>query len=200
MTVPTSILVECPTCRKETLHEVLSGKMGGKTQTVLDSTVRCRECGQVHHSVMKAEKPIALPVIISWLEKSEKSTITIGPDEVLSVNDEVMCGDNPVLVTSIESNGARVDKAKAREIQTVWGKKFDKVRVPISVSHLGKSYAEHILAVPDEEFFIGDILEVGNREVVIHSIKIEDKSLRTGGAAARDIVRIYASIVRRTTA
>ncbi len=200
MTVPTSILVECPTCRKETLHEVLSGKMGGKTQTVLDSTVRCRECGQVHHSVMKAEKPIALPVIISWLEKSEKSTITIGPDEVLSVNDEVMCGDNPVLVTSIESNGARVDKAKAREIQTVWGKKFDKVRVPVSVSHLGKSYAEHILAVPDEEFFIGDILEVGNREVVIHAIKIEDKSLRTGGAAARDIVRIYASIVRRTSA
>jgi len=199
MTVPTSILVECPICRKETMHEVLAGKLGGKTQTVLDSTVRCRECGQVHHAIMKAEKPISLPVIISWLEKSERSSITLGPDEALSVDDEVMCGDNPVLVTSIESNGARVSKAKAREIQTVWGKKFDKVRVPVSVSHLGKSYPEHILAVPDEEFFIGDILEVGKREVVIHAIKIKDKSLRTGGAAARDIVRMYASIVRRTS-
>lgn len=200
MTVPTSVLVECPACRKETLHEVLAGKFGGKTQTVLDSTVRCRECGHVHHCVLKAEKPVALPVIVSWLESSERASITIGPDEVLSVDDEVMCGDEPVLVTSIESNGARVKKARGRDIQTVWGKKFDKVRVPVSVSHLGKSYSEHILAVPDEEFFVGDMLEVGKREVVIHAIKIKERSLRTGGAAARDIVRVYASVVRRTSA
>jgi uncharacterized Zn finger protein len=56
-----------------------------------------------------------------------------------------------------------------------------------------------MLAVPDEEFGIGDILTVGKRNVVIHTIKIEDKTLKTGAARARDIVRIYANIVRSTS-
>jgi len=199
MTLPTSVMVECPVCKEETLHEVLSGKVGGKSQTVFETTVKCRQCEQVHHAVLKVAKPMELPVIISWLKESVKTSIQLGPDEVLSVNDEIMCGEEPVLVTSIESKGARVKKAKVSNIQTVWGKKFDKVSVPFSVSHVGKSYAEHVLAVPDEEFFVGDMLTVGKHEVVIHSIKIADKSLRTGGALARDIVRVYASIVRRST-
>lgn len=149
--------------------------------------------------VMQAEKPVDLPVIISWIERSIRSSISLGPDEVLSVDDEVMCGEDAVLVTSIESKGARVKRAKVRDIQTVWGKKFDKVRVPFSVSHLGKTYSEFVLAVPDEEFYIGDMIELGKHEVVIHSIKIKDKSLRTGGARARDIVRVYANIVRKTS-
>jgi uncharacterized Zn finger protein len=104
-----------------------------------------------------------------------------------------------VLITSIESKGARVKRAKARDIGTIWGKRFDKVRVPFSVSHLGKSYSDHLLAVPDEEFYIGDIMKVGKHDVVIHSIKTKDKSLHTGGAAAREIVRVYANIVRKTS-
>jgi len=199
MTLPTSVMVECPICREETLHEVLSGKIGGKAQMVLESTVKCRQCGQIHHTVLKVEKPIALPVIISWLDKSTRTSMTVGPDEVVAVDDEVMCGDEPVLITSIESKGARVKRAKARDVDAVWGKKFDKVRVPFSVSHLGKSLSEHVLAVPDEEFFIGDIMRVGKQDVVIHSIKTKDKSLHTGGAPARDIVRVYANIVRKTS-
>ncbi len=199
MTLPTSIMVECPMCRGETLHEVLSGRMGTKGDTVLDSTVKCRSCGHVHHAVLKVEKPIDVPVVISWIDKSKHASIVLGPDEVMAVDDEVMCGEDPVLVTSIESKGARVRQAKARDITTIWAKRFDKVRVPFSVSHLGRSYSEHILAVPDEEFFIGDILKVGKNEVVIHSIKTKEKSLDTGGACARDIVRVYANIVRRTS-
>ncbi|OGD48159.1 MAG: hypothetical protein A3K76_05180 [Euryarchaeota archaeon RBG_13_57_23] len=199
MTVPSSIMVECPVCKQETLHEVLSGKIGGKAQTVLESTVKCKECGHIHHCVLKAEKPVNLPVVISWLDKSRKSSLALGPDEVLSVEDEVMCGDEQIIVTSIESKGARVGRAKARDIQTVWGKRFDKVRVPFSVSQVSKTFSEHILAVPDEEFYVGDILKVGRHEVVIHSIKIKDKSLRMGGARARDIVRVYANIVRKTS-
>ncbi len=199
MTLPSSIMIECPICRAETLHEVLSGRMSGKGEVVLDSTVKCRTCAHVHHAVLKVEKPIEVPVIVSWIDKSKRSAIVLGPDEVMAVDDEIMCGEDPVLVTSIESKGARVTQARARDIVTIWAKKFDKVRVPFSVSHLGKSYSEHVLAVPDEEFFIGDILKVGKNEVVIHSIKTKDKSLDTGGACARDIVRVYANIVRRTS-
>ena len=199
MTVPASIMVECPVCKAETLHEVLSGKIGGKAQTVLESTVKCKECAHIHHSVLKAEKPLELPVVVSWLDKSKRSTLILGPDEVLSVDDEVMCGEEQIIVTSIESKGARVRMAKAKDIQTVWAKRFDKVRVMFSVSHVSKTFSENVLAVPDEEFYVGDILKVGKHEVVIHSIKIKDKSLRMGGAKARDIVRVYANIVRKTS-
>lgn len=199
MALPSSVSVECPVCKQESLHEVLSGKMGGKVQTVFETTVKCKQCGHVHHAVLTVQKPVEIPVIVSWLRESIRSTIALGPDEVLSLEDEVMCGEDPVLITSIESKGARVKRAKAGDIQTVWAKKFDKVRVPFSINHHGKSFSEHVLAVPDEEFFIGDMLTVGKHEVVIHSIKIEDKSLRDGGARARDIVRVYANIVRRST-
>ncbi len=199
MTLPSSIMIECPVCHSETLHEVLSGRMSGKGDTVLESTVKCRTCSHVHHAVLKVERPIDVPVVISWIDQSKRSSITLGPDEVMAVDDEIMCGEDPVLVTSLESHGARVARAKARDIQTIWAKRFDKVRVPFSVSHQGRSFSEHVLAVPDEEFFIGDILKVGRNDVVIHSIKVKDKSLRTGGACARDIVRVYANIVRRTS-
>ena len=177
---------------------MLSGKMGGKAQAIMDSTVRCRQCGHVHHVVIKCEKPVEIPVVISWLTESKRSTISLGPDEVLCVEDEIMCGDEPVLVTSIESKGARPRKAKARDIETIWGKKFDKVRVPFSISRAGKAFSEHVLAVPDEEFFVGDIMTVGNHEVVIHTIKTKGRVLRTGSATAREISRVYANIVRKS--
>lgn len=199
MVLPSSVLVECPICKQESLHEVLSGKMGGKAQTVFEMTVKCRQCSHVHHAVLTVQKPVEIPVVVSWLHESVRSAITLGPDEVLTVNDEIMCGEDPVLITSIESNGARVKRARAGRIQTLWGKKFDKVRVPFSINHHGRSFSEHVLAVPDEEFFIGDMLKIGKHEVVIHSIRIRDRSIRIGSACARDIVRVYANIVRRST-
>lgn len=199
MSVPSSILVECPICGCETLHEILAGRIGGRTRTSLESTVRCRECGHVHKVSLRAEKPIQVPVIISWLERSTRSSISLGADEVLSVGDEVICGEDTVLVTSIESKGARVERARAGDIGTIWGKRFDKVRVPFSISRLGRTFSEFVLAVPDEEFYIGDMLQVGKHEVVIHSIKLKDRSLKKGGARAKDIVRVYANIVRKTS-
>ncbi|MEM0343235.1 MAG: HVO_0476 family zinc finger protein [Thermoplasmata archaeon] len=199
MGAPSSVMVECPDCGRDTLHEVLSGKLGGRSKAVMDSTVRCRECGRVHHVVLKVDRPVEIPVIISWMERSKRASISLGPDEVLSVYDEIMCGEEPVLVTAIESKGGRPRRARARDIQTIWGKRFDKVRVPISISHAGRAYSEHVLAVPDEEFSIGDMLSVGKHEVVIHTIKTSARVIKTGGAQARDIVRVYASVVRRSS-
>jgi uncharacterized Zn finger protein len=198
MEVPSSISIECPLCHKETLHEVLSGRVTGKAENVLESTVRCKECSQVHHVVLRSEKPVEVPVIISWVDESVKSSVTMGPDEVLRVGDEFMVGELPVQVTSIESKGARVRQCVVRDIETVWGKRFEKVRVPVSVGHGGKTYSEHILAAPDEEFAIGDILDVGRRESVVHTIKTRRGVVRSGSVPARYIVRVYAHTVRRS--
>jgi uncharacterized Zn finger protein len=197
MTVPSSVLVDCPVCGEETLHEVLSGRLEGKDQAVMESTVRCRKCGQVHHVVIRCERPIEIPVVISWLQKSVRSTVSLGPEEIVTVGDEMMCGETPMMITSIESKGSRPKRAKAKDVSTIWGKKYDKVRVPFSIGHHGRSHSEHVMAVPDEEFIIGDMLKIGKHEVVIHAIKLEDKVLRDGGASARDIVRVYATVVRK---
>lgn len=199
MTLPTSIMVECPSCKEETLHEVLAGKMGGRKAPVLETTVRCRECGHTHQATLRGEKPVALPVIISWQEKSERVSVSLGPEEAVQVGDEIMCEELPVLVTSIESDGRRLKKAKAKDIDSIWAKRFDKVKVPFSVNHQGKTFSESLIVPPDEEFYIGDIMIVGKRDVVIHSIKTDTKSLRTGGAVAREIVRVYANVIRRTS-
>lgn len=196
---PTSVMVECPACKEETLHQVLSGKIKGKASNVLDSTVKCRTCGRVHHVVLKSEKPVEVQIVVSWLTDSEKSKVVLGPDEVLTVGDEIIVADTPVLVTSIESNGARVEVCKARDIESAWGKRFDRVKLLFSVNHHGKSYSENKIVSPDEEFFVGDLVEVGKRDVVIHAIKTQTRTIRKGGASARDIVRVYANIVRKTS-
>jgi uncharacterized Zn finger protein len=198
MTVPASVLVECPQCKDETLHEVLSGRIGGKSVAVLDSTVKCRNCGHVHHVTVKSVKPVEVPFVISWLEQSTTGKVLLGPDEVLSVGDEVMCGDLPTLVTSIESNGARVKSCKVSRIDNVWAKRFDRLKVPFSVNRHGHTFSTFVMAVPDEEFFIGDIIELEKKPVVIHSIRIKERTIRRGSALARDIVRVYGAVVRKT--
>ena len=150
--------------------------------------------------VLKSGKPVLVPVVVSWQRESRRSSVALGPDEVLSVGDEMMCGDLPVLVTSIESKaGARVDACKAEEISTIWAKRFDKVKVPFSINHHGRTYPEHLVVSPDEEFFIGDMIRVGKRDVVIHTIKTEAKTVRRGVVTARSVVRVYANIVRKTS-
>jgi uncharacterized Zn finger protein len=198
MTVPASVLVECPQCKSETLHEVLAGRLGGRSVSVLDSTVKCRDCGHVHHVTVKTAKPVEIPVVISWLQESSRGKVLLGPDEVLSVGDEVMCGELPTLVTSIESKGARVKSAKASRIDTVWAKRFDKLKVPFSVNNHGRTFSHFVMAVPDEEFCIGDILELDKKPVVIHSIRNKERTIRRGSALARDIVRVYGAVVRKT--
>ena len=200
MTTPASVIVECPICKEETLHQVLSGKISGREAKILDSTVKCRSCGQVHHVILKSEKPVSVPVVVSWLRESTRSSVSLGSDEVLSVDDEMMCGDLPVLVTSIESKaGARVDFSKAKEISTIWAKRFDKVKIPFSINHHGRTYPEQLVVSPDEEFFIGDMMRVGKKDVVIHTIKTRAKTVRRGAVPARDVVRVYANIVRKTS-
>ncbi|MCJ7606378.1 MAG: hypothetical protein MUO94_00840, partial [Thermoplasmata archaeon] len=150
-------------------------------------------------AVLRGEKPVELPVIISWQEKSERVIVSLGPEEGVQVGDEIMCGELPVLVTSIESDGRRLKKARAKDIDSIWAKRFDKVKVPFSINHQGKTSSESLIVLPDEEFYIGEVMLVGKRDVVIHSIKTASKSLRTGGAVAREIVRVYANVVRKTS-
>ena len=196
MTIPNAINIECPVCGERTLHEVLKGKMGGK-RLVMETTVRCMECGHTHSTVVREEKPVSLPVIVSDQGESRRELLEMEPEEVLCLRDELFVGDTYVVVTGIESSGRRVKRAPAGDIDTLWAKRYDKIKVKVSVNKVHKTVPTEVYAMPDEEFYVGDIIPTGKEEeVVIHQIKTRRGMIRDGGVEARDIVRIYAKVIR----
>lgn len=199
MTVPNALFLECPSCGERCLHEVLKGRIGGK-KDVLETTVKCQNCGHVHSEVVSEPKSINVPIVVSEFGKSKKSEIELGSDEILSVDEELLVGDSQVVVTSIECDGRRVGSCPVDKIGTIWAKKFDKIKVKISINKVSKTIPAEVVALPEEEFFVGDLMTVGAHNIVIHNIKTRTGTVREGGAQARDIVRIYAKSVRTTYA
>lgn len=197
MKPPKELVVECPVCKAKTAHQVLGGRVEGKKRIVLRSSVKCCSCGHVHAVEVVEEKSINVPIILSWMEKSIRSTIALYPSEEIKVGDEIYLNDERLLVTSMESSHRRPATAKASELSAIWAKKFTKVRLKVSLDFRGKVLAKKLLAVPEEEFNIGDTFEIDGRDAVITSIRTGTKTVRKGSAVARDIVRIYAKGIRR---
>ena len=76
----------------------------------------------------------------------------------------------------------------------------DKVKVKFSISKGPRTLAKELVALPDEEFHVGDMVEIGRMKVVIHKIKCRDGMVREGGAEASTIVRVYAKGIKETWA
>jgi uncharacterized Zn finger protein len=197
MAIPNSLYLECPSCGEKTLHEVLKGRIS-KGGEVLETTVKCQECQQIHGAVVREPKSTKVPILLSDMGQTSKMDFELGEDELIVVGDEIFVGDTNVIVTAIEKGERRVTQAPAKEIKTIWAKRFDKVRVRISVNKTSRTLAAELTALPDEEFFVGDILNIGRDDVVIHYIKTRDGMVRQGGVPAREIVRIYAKSARTT--
>lgn len=197
MTVPNALYLDCPSCGENAVHEVLRGRMG-KKQDVLEATVKCQECGHTYSTIVRESESITVPIIISERKESVREEIELMEDEILTVGDELYLGENQLLVTSIESKGRRVESCNPADIDTIWAKKFDKVIVRVSINKHTKTIPAELEALPDEEFFVGDLMTIGKERVAIHSIKTDHGIVRQGGVAARNIVRIYTKSVRMT--
>ncbi len=195
MTIPNALYIECPNCGERTLHEVLKGKMGQKRQ-VMEATVRCKECGHIHSAVIRVEKPNNVPVVLSDQGRSRRESIELGSEELISIDDELFVDDIYTVVTSIEQGGRRVERAPAGEIDTLWVKRYDRIRLKISVNKGQKTIPSKLFAMPDEEFHVGDIITTGREKAVINKMKTSDGMVKEGGAEAREIVRIYAKVMK----
>lgn len=199
MSVPNVIYLDCPSCEEHAVHEVLKGKLGKKQET-LEATVKCQECGHTYSTVVREPEVINVPIIVSALGSSKKEQIDLEAGEMISINDELFLGETHLLVTALECDGRRVEHCAVENIDTIWAKKFDKVVVKISINKHTRTIPTQIEAMPDEEFYVGDLMTVGKENVVIHNIKSKEGVVRRGGVPARDIVRIYTKAVRTTNA
>jgi uncharacterized Zn finger protein len=114
------------------------------------------------------------------------------------VGEEFFWEDHNLIGTSIEKDGRRVMKCRAKEISCLWLKVFDTVPVKVSIVKGANTKSEKVEAAPEEEFAVGDILEFGREKVVIDKIKTTRRMVYREGAPieARDITRVYAKIIK----
>jgi uncharacterized Zn finger protein len=196
MHIPSVLSIDCPLCGKTTLHNLKKGKLSSKTKLTYDCVVECTECNHIHHAVIVEEKQIELPVILSSQGESTRESITLPPGARLTVDDEIIVNNINVKVTGIELKEKRVNSALVSEILTLWCKRFDKIKLKLSINHGSRTLSRSIFAVPDEEFYIGDIIKSGSDQIAIHKIKTRGLIIKDGGSPARDIVRLYGRFVK----
>ena len=188
--VPETIYYECPNCDDETIHDVLKGRMG---KASLECTIKCSECGRTFATTIPLPKIIKMQVVISDGPISERTVTELEEDDVIAVEDEFFLEDGRRLcVCSIELPGdKRVKKSKASKVKMLWCQQFDNLTIKVTINNDRVSYSRRIPALPDDEFTVGNRLELEDMDCFIHAIKTRTKLVQHGGAEARDIVRIY---------
>ncbi|HYS71779.1 MAG TPA: HVO_0476 family zinc finger protein, partial [Thermoplasmata archaeon] len=120
MAAPSALVLTCAQCGSVAPHRVLRGKIGGTDEIVFEGVVKCPACGFVSSVVTREPKPIEVPLVVSWLDKSEKTSLEFSPEEDVHVGEALDLGDSRISITAIEAGGRRVDGAKAREVATLW--------------------------------------------------------------------------------
>lgn len=179
----------CPECESEDVEII---KERGR-----DLTLRCAECGHVWQITLS--KMIQVPIIVSKHERSFKKTVKLPVDEEIRVGDIVELEDDEVRISSIElEDNKRVEKAEIKDVKVLWGESLMYPKV-IGVSiYLPKGITQSFKVKVDreEEFAVGEVLEVGGYTFKIDKIKIEGKMLRYGRAKADEIVRIMGRPIR----
>lgn len=196
MELPAAVYYQCPICKKETLHRVIKGKIREKKVVVLEGLFKCSKCGHKHMGDLKSEKLKTIPVIVSEEAKSQKNEIELPTGDIIGIGDEYELGRGRIKITAIETKSGRVEKSKVKDIRTLWAKKFDKLKLKISVNKGSKTLTRTIWAVPDEEFYIGDVMRIKGLNLTIHAIKTKSGRIKRGSVQAKDIVRLYAKAIR----
>jgi uncharacterized Zn finger protein len=199
MAAPSALVLKCTQCGETAPHRVLRGKIGGKDEIVFEGVVRCSKCDTVSNIVTREPKPISVPLILSWLDRSEKTSLEFSPEEDVRVGQELDLGDTRIAITAIEVSGRRVKDAKAKASDTIWAKRVDQVRVKFSVNKGNRTVPHEVLAAADEEFEIGEIVDLGKDRAVVHHIRTPLRTLRQGRVRADEIVRMYGRVVRERT-
>ena len=187
-----TLLVSCPACKSEEEHDVLSQ---GR-----DLLVKCSACGNVHRIPLpKDPEPIQVKAIVSSGNESRICSVELLPDDLCEIGELLVaeCGEDAVGVeiTSIESNGKRVNECPASAAETLWTRVIETVVVKISVHDGWRTIPLYISCDGEEPFEVNAVYTVNKIKFRISHIKLrEGPILRKEGwrTVAHKITRIYA--------
>ena len=147
----------------------------------------------------RKQRNVMVRVIVSKGERSLHVTALLSG--IIKVGDEFVVDDEKtgeayhVQISSIEVGDKRKESALAEDIKTVWARAIDEVAVKIAISHRETTESLEMKVPGEQEFVIGEKLEVNGRGLRIIRIKIRDggfKSRKGIAVRASDIRRIYA--------
>lgn len=196
MELPAAVYYQCPICKEETLHRVIKGKIRKKKVAVLEGLFKCSKCAHKHIGDIRSEKLKTIPVIVSEEARSQKNKIELPSEDLIGVGDEFELDRGTIKITAIEIESGRVEKSKVMDIRTLWAKKYDMLKLKISVNKGSKTLTRTLWALPEEEFFIGDVMKIKGLNLTIHAIKTKSGRIKRGSVLARDIIRLYAKAIR----
>jgi len=185
--LPSGMHLTCPLCGETVYHTVVKGRISKS----FDGVVRCSACRHTYHCTVPIPKEVTVPLMLSWMEDTERTCITAESDEVLHTGQVLELPEGPVKITAIEVEGRRVKQAPASEIKTLWGVRYHRVVVGVSVLMGRRTLGRRILVPPDREFRIGERIMVEGHPCIISQIRLRDKTLKRGSALAEETVRLY---------
>lgn len=190
---PAAITARCPGCEQNSVHTVLSGKMGTRGEFVtIDATVKCEECGRVHHTVLREAKDIEVPVVVSIGNESKRTKLSLPGDSELEVDEAFIVDGMSCRLTGIESKDMkRVEAAAIKDVKTLWLKSYDEVAVGFAINLDHKTITKTMLAKADQEFTVGEEHVFGRLRVTVHAIKTKERLLKRGSEEAAEIVRVF---------
>lgn len=186
--------IACPACSPDEPTEHVALKEG---------LVKCEECGRVHAVPVKKEKMLKLRVIVSRADKSFVQETEAAENEELFAGDEMVVEDGDevsgIRIQSIEAKtGGRVERAKAKDITTIWARAIDEVIVKVAIQKGANTRSVNYKVNGDFEFTVGDVMKVKGFEVEVTGLKQREgphidrdgKSLK-----AKDIKRVYSKLI-----
>lgn len=185
------LVVLCPTCRTEEVHDVLKA-------SEQNLTVRCTECHSVRSMSPPRDRTVDLQLIISHGPESRSERIETPSEESIRVGDEFEHAGHRMLVTGLESNEhRRVQDGKAHELHTVFAKVFDTVVLKLSVNERDVTRSHEMVVEPDREVHIGEVFDLDGRRVAVKTLKSDqNRTLHKGFLLARNVRRAFCDPVK----
>lgn len=189
---PETVEDRCVTCGETTLQEVLKGRVV-KGGLGVEGTFRCTECETVVSGLVSFPAPLVVPLIVSYEDESVPAQVEVPEDEMLEIGDEFLVDDERVELTGIElkDEGRRVEKARADEIRTLWGKNRDRIKVKFGINEGDVTHSFETWFGPEEEVHVGEAFDLGDDEVVVDRIVTTEGSKIRGGWNVRSIKRVW---------
>ncbi len=195
--MPSALALECPRCGEVTPHRVLRGRLGGTRERVFEGVARCSRCSHTHSAVVREAQPRTVPLVVSWLGESHRRSTELGPDEVVEVGQRLETEEGDVEVTAIESKGQRVEASRSMDVDVLWARRIDKVRVRFTINRGSRTMAGDLVVDPSREFAIGEEVAVAGERILINTILRDTGGImREGRATAAEIRRVYGSPLR----
>lgn len=193
--------IPCPTCGRVERHRVVHLRGGPSSSTGrrgprprIEGVARCLRCRTSHAFVLEPRPRTRVNVILSEGPVSSRHVLSIPASRILAVGDPLTVGGRPAEIHRLEGPQARsLARGTPKELVAIWTIPTDQAHVRLSLLRGATVKPLHLLLPPDQELRVGDLLSLGEEQVMIVGLRGRGHTTHEPGAAlpAREVQRAY---------